>query len=143
MKLSRVMKEATRIISVDLSKSSDPIAHPKAGLGTNKIIRIDKNKERIIPKVLSRQELKDLEYYIPNLPDGAWDTIPPEFKRFYHDSMNSYPEVTWQPLTSLAKWRLLYNKMKKKYPNINWGKIYPRKLANKLPPEVPKASKSF
>ena len=132
MKLNRALREATKIISVDLSKSMDAVARPKAGLGTNKVIYMDKKKEKIIPKVLDKKEFKDLEYYIPSLPDGAWETIPPEFKRFYHDSMNSYPEVTWQPLTSLAKWRLLLNKMKKKYPNIEWDKLFPKRLVAKV-----------
>lgn len=126
MKFKSALSEATKIISVDLRRSDDPMANPKAGVHTTKVVHMDKSKEKIIPKILDKKEMAAMEYYVPDLPEGAWKSIPPEFRRFYHDFMNSYPEVTFQPHPYMAKFSSAVKRMKKKYPGVDWDKIFPK-----------------
>lgn len=124
MRLKSVIKEATRIMSVNIAKGTDASPNPKAGLHTNKIIDIEK-KGNIIPKIFSKKEMKDMEYYIPDLPDGALKSVPPELRHFYSDIMNDYAGVAWLPFENLCKYRATLAKMKKKFPKIPWDKILP------------------
>jgi len=130
MKLKNAIGEATKIISVNIAKGTDTSPNPKAGPHTNKIIDIEK-KGKIIPQVLSKKEMKDMEYYIPDLPTGALKSVPPEFRHFYSDIMNDYAGVAWLPFENLCKYKAVLAKMKKKFPNIPWDKVLPT-----LSPEV-------
>lgn len=123
MQFNRVIKEATKIISVTMDTGKDYSPNPKADIGTNRVIHMD--KKRIIPQVL-KKDMKHLDYYVPDMPPGSWKSIPKSWRRFYKDCFNSYPEVTFQPLDKMAKYYNLLKRLMKKYPNINWKKLFPQ-----------------
>ena len=128
MRLDKVIKEATKIISVNMDAGKDYSPNPKADVGTNKIIHMD--KKRVMPQVV-KKDLKNYEYYIPDLPPGAWESLPPSWRKFYKDYFNSYPEVTFQPYTTMAKYYSIIKKLEKKYPQIPWRKLFPEKPNDK------------
>ena len=123
MKFNQVINEATRIISVDMSTGAIRNANPKAAPGTNKVVHMD--KKRMVPQVFDKSQMKTMDYYVPDLPPGAWESLPPAWRKFYKDTFNSYPEVTFQPYTTMAKYYNVMKRLEKKYPKIPWRKLFP------------------
>lgn len=122
MIFKRALKEATKIISVNIEKGTDQNPHPKIEPGSRETVDLEKSKLRVVPKILDK-DMKHMEYYVPDLPEGAWESIPQELRKFYKDFMNSYAEVAWLPHENLSKWRSQMKLMMKKYPDIKWKKI--------------------